>query len=98
MDVFPEFGKFTREDMEMHFAIISQIRRYMTALKKKDFVEFLSSNYPIILDRVSNKLVADFVGITPEWFCKLKKTHSEKPQTFDLKLTGYKSYQLLDEK
>ena len=70
---FPQLHQFKAEDILQDFIIMNEIRNHIIAHKPLDFLKYLSSNYPLIVRRVPDKNIANFMGITPEWYSKLKK-------------------------
>ncbi|MEM6719361.1 MAG: hypothetical protein AAF611_08615 [Bacteroidota bacterium] len=65
--------KFGVHDIMEDFIATSEIRNHLISYSSKDFISYLSERYPIILDRIPDKNIAQFMGITPEWFSKLKR-------------------------
>ncbi|MEM9077973.1 MAG: hypothetical protein AAGC43_13090 [Bacteroidota bacterium] len=70
---FPEFNEFFRLDMINDFTMSEEIRTHLVCYSKKDFLNYLRENFPIIVNRTPSHALADFMGITPEWLSKLKK-------------------------
>lgn len=73
IEEYPEFYKFKAEDILHDFIIMNEIRNHIISLKPLDFLKYLSENYPSVLTRVPDKNIANLMGITPEWYSKLKK-------------------------
>ncbi|MEM9361422.1 MAG: hypothetical protein AAGA43_02255 [Bacteroidota bacterium] len=72
-DRFLEFSRFYREDIMKSFFLATEIRAQMVSNSPKDFIRYMWANYPDILRKVPSKYMAEFIGITPEWFSKLNK-------------------------
>ena len=70
---YKEFSRFSRMDMIKDFVRMDEIRAHLIGYSKEDFVKFLYRKYPIILRRTPANTVADFMGITPEWYSKIRK-------------------------
>ncbi|MEM1338003.1 MAG: hypothetical protein AAF634_13020 [Bacteroidota bacterium] len=70
---YPEFGRFSRMDMIKDFVKMDEIRAHLIGYSKEDFVRFLYKKYPVLLRRTPGNTVADFMGITPEWYSKIRK-------------------------
>lgn len=70
---YPQLYKFKSEDILHDFIIMNEIRNHIITLKPLDFLKYLSTHYPSIVERVPDKNIANFMGITPEWYSKLKK-------------------------
>jgi len=43
------------------------------SLTSENFIKYLFDEYPIYLQRIPDKYLAQFMGVSNEWFCKLKK-------------------------
>ncbi|MEL6918419.1 MAG: hypothetical protein AAFO99_11890 [Bacteroidota bacterium] len=70
---YHEFNMFSRMDLIKDFTMADDIRTHLISYSKEDFLRYLYEKYPIILSRTPSKTVADFMGITPEWYSKIKK-------------------------
>ncbi|MEM9000867.1 MAG: Crp/Fnr family transcriptional regulator [Bacteroidota bacterium] len=70
---FSEFNTFFRYDMIKDFILVEEIRTHQICYPKDYFLKYLYENFPIIVNRAPSQAVADFMGITPEWYSKLKK-------------------------
>lgn len=73
LENYPEFNVFFRMDMINDFTLSEEIRTHLICYTKKDFLKYLQEKFPIIVSRTSAHALADFMGITPEWYSKLKK-------------------------
>ncbi|MEM6895426.1 MAG: Crp/Fnr family transcriptional regulator [Bacteroidota bacterium] len=70
---FPEFGEFFRLDMINDFIMGEEIRTHLLCYSKKDFLQYLHKHFPVIVLRTPSRALADFIGVTPEWYSKLKR-------------------------
>lgn len=61
------------EDLSINFAELNDIRNYSLAQPPIEFAIYIKKKYPFIFKRVPSKYIAEFLGITPEWYCKLQK-------------------------
>ena len=43
------------------------------SLSAEDFFIYLMKNHPAYLQRIPNKYIARFIGVSDEWLCKVKK-------------------------
>lgn len=43
------------------------------SLSSEEFIKYLYNEYPIYLQSIPDKYLAQFMGVSNEWFCKLKK-------------------------
>lgn len=71
---FPSFSKFYREDCMGSFVLFSEIRNHMVSHSTSEFLQYLKKRYPQIIEKVPSKYLAEFMGITPEWFSKINRT------------------------
>lgn len=72
MEKYPQLSEFARKDILHDFIESSEIRHHMTSHPPHQFIEYLKHKYPEILERIPAKNIAEFMGITPEWFSKIK--------------------------
>jgi len=70
---YPEFNQFFRYSMINDFMLSEEIRTHLICYSKEDFLKYLYKKYPIILLRAPSHAIADFMGITREWYSKIKK-------------------------
>jgi len=70
---FPEFNEFFRLDMINDFIMGEEIRTHLVCYTKRDFLNYLYDKFPSIVARTPSHALADFMGITPEWYSKLKR-------------------------
>lgn len=70
---YHEFSEFLRQDMIYEFAISQEIRNHMISHSPIDFLVYLNQKFPAIFHRVPDKNIARFMGLTPEWYSKVKK-------------------------
>ncbi|MEM6542809.1 MAG: hypothetical protein AAF634_16760, partial [Bacteroidota bacterium] len=70
---YKEFSTFYREDILNTFFLATEIRNHLSSHPPAEFVRYLQNYYPEIIAKVPDKYLADFMGITPEWYSKLKK-------------------------
>lgn len=73
IEKYPQLYKFKSEDILRDFITMNEIRNHIIMLKPLDFLKYLKTNYPSILRRIPDKNLANVMGITPEWYSKLKK-------------------------
>lgn len=53
--------------------IMNEIRSRIMVLKPIEVIQYLHKNYPMMIERIPDKNIANLMGITPEWYSKLKK-------------------------
>lgn len=64
---------FCTNYMIKKYYITEVFRNNLISKTPKQFLEFLYSDYPFFFQRFSAFNIANFMGITPEWFSKVKK-------------------------
>ena len=70
---YPYLNEFIRKDIINDLVNLFEIRNHMSSHSSLEFIKYLKTNYPNILDRIPNKNIAELMGITPEWYSKLQK-------------------------
>ena len=70
---YPQLYEFIAKDALNDFVSSTEIRNHMISHKPMDFIEYLKEKYPAILLRIPSHHIAHFMGITPEWYSKLKR-------------------------
>lgn len=70
---FPELYRFKADGVLQDSILVNEIRNHIITLKPLDFVQYLHNNFPIFMERIPAKNIANFMGITPEWYSKLKR-------------------------
>jgi CRP-like cAMP-binding protein len=77
MDNYQEFALFFNKITSSSYQnlyFFSAMRLSQTA---EDFLLFLYDEHPIYMQRIPDKYIAEFMGISKEWLCKLKKKVSK---------------------
>lgn len=70
---YPAFSAFYKDIMIMiisKFYSLFAIRQTTTA---EEFIQYLYKNHQWIVSRVPDKYIAQYIGVTDSWYCKLKK-------------------------
>lgn len=67
------FSQMYTTDIVHDFIALNEISAYKLSHSPKQFLEYLNHHYPSIIKRVSSKNMAHFLGVSPEWYSKLKK-------------------------
>lgn len=70
---YPEFFQFYYEYFEQLYLMTEQFRTKQLSLGKKKYMSWLYLNHPDFFQIFSSKDLASFIGVTPEWFSKLKR-------------------------
>ena len=73
----PSFQAFHEDYFLKSFNHFQEIKNSMVALTSADFLSYLEQHYPFLLKRICSHKIADFMGITPEWFSKLKSKRNK---------------------
>ncbi|MEM1337197.1 MAG: Crp/Fnr family transcriptional regulator [Bacteroidota bacterium] len=67
------FNRFYRKDITQHLTLIYEINAYRLANSPMDFFSYLNTRHNSLFDRIPANKMANFIGISPEWFSKLQK-------------------------
>nr|WP_321232208.1 Crp/Fnr family transcriptional regulator [uncultured Psychroserpens sp.] len=70
---YPYLNEFVRKDVLNGLVLLFEIRNHMASHSALEFINYLKNKFPMILDRVPDKNIAELMGITPEWYSKLKR-------------------------
>lgn len=69
---YPKINEFCKNDLLNDIMQSNEIRNHMVSHTPSEFIEYLKNKYPFLLERIPDKNIAYFMGITPEWFSKIK--------------------------
>ena len=70
---YPNLQRIKTHHILYNYMIMNEIRDRIISDNSIDFLQYLKKYYPILLVRIPSRSIAEFMGITPEWFSKLKK-------------------------
>ncbi len=70
---YPLFNRFYREVIISRFLSIQNVRSVLLTNTVEDLVLYLKKNHPLFFLRVQDYYLAQFIGVSPEWYSKLKK-------------------------
>ena len=73
LEKYPYLNEFVRKDVLYSLAHLFEIRNHISSHSSIDFIKYLKNNFPVILNRVPDKNIAELMGITPEWYSKLQR-------------------------
>ncbi|MEM8928505.1 MAG: cyclic nucleotide-binding domain-containing protein [Bacteroidota bacterium] len=73
LDNYLNFNRFYRKDITKHLTIIYEINAYRLTNSPMDFFSYLNNRHNALFSRVPANKMANFIGISPEWFSKLQK-------------------------
>lgn len=73
LENYLSFNRFFRNDIAHHLGLIYEINAYRLTHAPMDFFSYLSSKYGAMFHRIPANKMADFIGISPEWFSKLQR-------------------------
>ncbi len=74
----PKFERFFRIITEKSFVAIRQRLIDNLSLSAAERFDLFCRRYPELLERIPQKQIAAFIGVTPEFFSKLKAAHYRK--------------------
>jgi len=69
---FPEFSMFYHKIIAHGFLTLYKFSTLRLSLTSKEFLDYLYKEQPIYLQRIPDKYIALFMGVSKEWLCKLK--------------------------
>jgi len=67
------FNRFFRHDIALHLALTYEINAYRLINTPMDFFSYLNTEHDAMFQRIPANKMADFIGISPEWFSKLQR-------------------------
>ena len=70
---YPTFNQFYITDLVKDFMAINELRAFALVHSPEQIFYYIAEKYPSIPVRVSSKNMAHFLGVSPEWYSKLKK-------------------------
>ncbi|MEM6629085.1 MAG: Crp/Fnr family transcriptional regulator [Bacteroidota bacterium] len=70
---YPAFNRLYLSDIVRDFIAVNELRAFRLANPPREFLTYLDTHYPLIKERISSKNMAHFLGVTPEWYSKMKK-------------------------
>lgn len=72
-DNFPAFASYFKEIMLMVISKIYTLAAVRQSNTPEELLRYLYTNHIWIVNRIPDKYIAQFMGISNEWYCKLKK-------------------------
>lgn len=70
---YPAFASYFKEIMLMAISKIYTLTAARQSNTPEELLRYLYANHVWIVNRVPDKYIAQFIGISNEWYCKLKK-------------------------
>lgn len=70
---FQEFAIFFHKITASSFQNLYMLSAMRLSLNAEDFLVFLYNRHPIYMQRIPDKYIAQFMGVSKEWLSKLKK-------------------------
>jgi len=70
---FPEFSTFYHKITANALHNMYLFSAMRLSLSAEDFFIYLMNNNPAFLQRIPDKYIARFIGVSDEWLCKVKK-------------------------
>ncbi|UPQ77999.1 Crp/Fnr family transcriptional regulator [Flavobacterium azooxidireducens] len=77
LEKFPELEKYFRQIYERAYAA-SLFRIKLFRLSKEEFYHLFRDSYPGFIQRIPQKILASFLGFTPEYLSELRKKNESK--------------------
>lgn len=72
-DKYPAFASYFKEIMLMVISKIYTLTAARQSHTPEELLRYLYTHHIWIVNRVPDKYIAQFIGISNEWYCKLKK-------------------------
>lgn len=72
-DAWPRFASFYQQITLLMLSKICTIYAVRQSHNSEELLRYLYTHYLWIINRVPDKYIARFMGISNEWYCKLKK-------------------------
>ncbi len=70
---YPAFLVYYTHILQLLIAKQQTLFAVLQSYTAEEFIEYLYSDHPWIINRVPDKYIAHFMSISTSWFCKLKK-------------------------
>ena len=70
---YPSFNQYYINGITEDSIAIQELKALRLVSTPEQFLKILKERYPSLINRVSSKNMAHFLGISPEWYSKLKK-------------------------
>jgi CRP/FNR family transcriptional regulator, anaerobic regulatory protein len=70
---FPEFSIFFHKITSNSYQNLYMFSAMRLSLNSEDFLIYLYNQHPVYLQRIPDKYIAQFMGVSKEWLSKLKK-------------------------
>lgn len=70
---FPEFALFYHKITARSYQKLYMFSAMRLSLSAEEFLMFLINQHPIYMQRIPDKYIAQFMGVSKEWLSKLKK-------------------------
>ncbi|MCD7938396.1 MAG: cyclic nucleotide-binding domain-containing protein [Tannerellaceae bacterium] len=70
---YPLFARYYQDAMMMIIAKHYSLFALRQSCKSEEFLNYLYTHYAWMVNRIPDKYIACYMGISNEWYCKLKK-------------------------
>ena len=70
---YPSFNQFYINGITEDSIVVQELKALRLVSTPEQFLAILKEKYPSLIDKVSSKNMAHFIGVSPEWYSKLKK-------------------------
>jgi CRP-like cAMP-binding protein len=78
LEKYPVMEKYFRLVYERAFAASLSRVRMISRMPKDEFYDIFQSKYPVFLQRIPQKVLASFLGFTPEYLSELRKKKAKR--------------------
>lgn len=75
---FPQMERYYSKIYQRAYAASLMRVKHIFTFSKEAFYEMFSTKYPQFIQRIPQKILASFLGFTPEYLSELRKKHMKK--------------------
>lgn len=73
IETYHAFSQFFLRNIIQDFVIIYEARSCLLTYNSLEFLRYTKRKFPFLFERLPAYYIAEFMGITPEWYSKLQK-------------------------
>ncbi len=73
IETYEVFNRFYLKNIINDFIIVYEARSCLLTYTSTEFLLYIQKKFPTIFEKIPDRYIADFMGVTPEWYSKLRK-------------------------
>lgn len=73
LEEIPSLNKYFKNIYHRAYAASLMRIKYVFSMSKEDFYDHFCNSYPDFIQRIPQKILASFLGFTPEYLSELRK-------------------------